>query len=111
MNCARCGGRSPDRAKFSIERDAKVVEAGDPLRARGLSHFAASPRTSLPSTYSSTPSPARSRTPVVHEVAVELARVLGDDATREHELREVHRLSTETGATEHAERTARELRP
>jgi hypothetical protein len=55
--------------------------------------------------------PARSRTPVVHEVAAELARVLGDDATREHELREVHRLSTETGATEHAERTARELRP
>jgi hypothetical protein len=54
---------------------------------------------------------ARCRTPVVHEVAAELARFLGGDATRERELREAHRLYTEMGATEHAERTAQELRP
>ena len=38
---------------------------------------------------------------------VQLARVLGDDATRE--LREAYRLLAEMGATGHAERVAREL--
>ena len=32
-----------------------------------------------------------------------------DDATRERELREAHRLFTEIGATGHAERIAKEL--
>jgi hypothetical protein len=39
----------------------------------------------------------------------ELARLLGDEATRERELREAHRLYAEMGATGHAERLAREL--
>ncbi len=52
---------------------------------------------------------ARSREPVVHEVSAELARLIGDEANRERELREAHRLFTEMGATAHAERLAREL--
>jgi adenylate cyclase len=47
--------------------------------------------------------------PQVHEERAELARLRGDDATRERELREAYRLYTEMGATGHAERLAREL--
>jgi tetratricopeptide (TPR) repeat protein len=49
--------------------------------------------------------------PEVHQERAELARLRGDDATRERELREAHRLYTEMGATGHAERLARELGP
>jgi tetratricopeptide (TPR) repeat protein len=44
--------------------------------------------------------------PRVHEERAELARLRGDDATRERELREAHRLYTEMGATGHAKRLA-----
>ena len=47
--------------------------------------------------------------PQVHEERAELARLRGDDATRERELREAHRLYTEMAATGHAERLAEEL--
>jgi hypothetical protein len=47
--------------------------------------------------------------PQIIEARAELARLLGDDATRERHLREAHRLYTEMGATGHAERLAREL--
>jgi class 3 adenylate cyclase/tetratricopeptide (TPR) repeat protein len=49
---------------------------------------------------------ARVYRPGVHEERAELAQLLGDDATRERELREAHRLYTEMGATGHAERVA-----
>ncbi len=49
--------------------------------------------------------------PQVHEERAELARLRGDDATRERELREAHRLYTEMAATGHAERLAKELSP
>ncbi len=45
----------------------------------------------------------------IHEVSADLARVLGEHAEAEHELREAHRLYTEMGATGHTERVAREL--
>ncbi len=45
----------------------------------------------------------------IHEARAELARVVGDEETRERHLREAHRLFTEMGATGHAERVAREL--
>jgi tetratricopeptide (TPR) repeat protein len=51
----------------------------------------------------------RSQEPFIHEGLAELARVTGDDATRQRELREAHRLFTEIGATGHAERLAKEL--
>ncbi len=49
--------------------------------------------------------------PKLHELRAELARVHGDESTRERELREAHRLFSEMGATGHAERLARELGP
>jgi hypothetical protein len=52
---------------------------------------------------------ARVYEPHVHEVRAGLADLLCDEATREHERREAHRLFTEMGATGHAERLAREL--
>ena len=54
---------------------------------------------------------ARLYQPRVHEARAELARVLGDQAERDRELREAHRLYTEMGATGHAQRLAKELRP
>jgi tetratricopeptide (TPR) repeat protein len=51
---------------------------------------------------------ARVYEPHVHEVAAALARLRGDEAGRERELREAHRLFTEMGATGHAERVGRE---
>ncbi len=52
---------------------------------------------------------ARVYEPPVHEVRAGLADLHGDEATRERELVEAHRLYTEMGATGHAERVAREL--
>src|SRR5262249_54775449 len=52
---------------------------------------------------------ARVFTPQVHVERAALARVLGDEDTRQRELREAHRLSTEMGATARAEQVAREL--
>ncbi len=51
----------------------------------------------------------RSREPRIHERRAALARLLGEDAAHERELREAHRLFSEMGATGHAERLAREL--
>jgi adenylate cyclase len=53
---------------------------------------------------------ARVWEPHVHELRGELSGRLGDQATREHELREAHRLFTEIGATGHAERMVGQLR-
>jgi hypothetical protein len=49
---------------------------------------------------------ARCREPIVHEITAELARVRGDEATCDRELREARRLFVEMGATGHAERMA-----
>ncbi len=54
---------------------------------------------------------ARSSLPLIGVERAELARLVGDEASRERELREAHRLFTEIGATGHAERLARELQP
>ena len=52
---------------------------------------------------------ARAYEPFVYEERSNLARLTGDDATHQRELREAHRLFTEMGATGHAERLAKEL--
>jgi hypothetical protein len=41
---------------------------------------------------------AKSCEPFLHAERTDLARLIGDEATRERELRETHRLFTETGA-------------
>jgi adenylate cyclase len=52
---------------------------------------------------------ARLYLPEVHLARAQLASVLGDDATRQRELRGAHRQFTEMGATARAEQVAREL--
>jgi tetratricopeptide (TPR) repeat protein len=52
---------------------------------------------------------ARSRQAYLHEARAELARVLGDEAAHQRELREAHRLFVEMGATGHSQRLAKEL--
>jgi len=52
---------------------------------------------------------ARAYTPLIHVERAELARLLGDEAAYQRELREAHRLFTEMGATGHAERISRQL--
>jgi ATP/maltotriose-dependent transcriptional regulator MalT len=52
---------------------------------------------------------ARSEEPLVHVELGELARLIGDDAGRERELREAHRLFAEIGADRHAAALTSEL--
>jgi len=52
---------------------------------------------------------ARGFLPLLHLERAELARACGDEAARERELREAHRLAIELGATGHARRLAAEL--
>jgi hypothetical protein len=52
---------------------------------------------------------ARSYEPFLHVERAELARLMGDDAGRERELREAHRLFTEIGAPIRAADVAKEL--
>jgi hypothetical protein len=52
---------------------------------------------------------AKSYAPFLHVERAELARLTGDDASRERALREAHRLFVEMGATVRAEQVAREL--
>ncbi len=52
---------------------------------------------------------ARVYTPFIHVERAELARLLGDEAAYQRELREAHRLFTAMGATGHAERISRQL--
>ena len=54
---------------------------------------------------------ARVFTPQVHVERAALARVLGDAAGHQRELREAHRLFTAMGATARAEQVAREIGP
>jgi hypothetical protein len=52
---------------------------------------------------------AKSYEPFLHVERAELARLIGDEATRERELREAHRLFTEIGAPVRATEVAKEL--
>jgi tetratricopeptide (TPR) repeat protein len=52
---------------------------------------------------------ARAHEPTIHVELAEFARQNGDDAERERELSEAHRLFTQIGATGHAERVAGHL--
>jgi hypothetical protein len=52
---------------------------------------------------------ARAFVPFIHVERAALAQLLGDEAVRERELHEAHRLFTEMGAPVRAEQVAREL--
>jgi hypothetical protein len=51
----------------------------------------------------------KSYKPFLHVERAELARLAGDEAARQRELREAHRLFTEIGAPIRAEQVAKEL--
>jgi len=51
----------------------------------------------------------KSYEPFLHIERAELARLIGDEAARERELGEAHRLFTEIGAPIRAEEVAKEL--
>ena len=52
---------------------------------------------------------AKSYEPFLHLEYAELARLTGDEASRDHALREAHRLFIEIGATTRAEQVALEI--
>jgi hypothetical protein len=52
---------------------------------------------------------ARACAPFIHVERAALAHLLGDEATRQAELREAHRLFAEMGAPTRAEQVSREL--
>ena len=52
---------------------------------------------------------AESWRPFIHEERANLARLAGDEVTRQRELREAHRLFVDIGAPAHAERIKKEL--
>jgi hypothetical protein len=52
---------------------------------------------------------ARAYAPFIHVERAALAHLLGDEITRQRELREAHRLFVEMGATARAEKVSREL--
>jgi len=52
---------------------------------------------------------AKSYEPFLHLERAELARLTGDQTSRENALREAHRLFVEIGATARAEQIAREI--
>jgi class 3 adenylate cyclase/tetratricopeptide (TPR) repeat protein len=89
-----------------FEMDALLTRARALLGSQGARCGAEVERTLAEASALIDDTEARCRAPVVHEVSAELARLRGDEATREHELREAYRLFVEMGATGHAERIA-----
>jgi tetratricopeptide (TPR) repeat protein len=83
---------------------ARVLLAAQGLRARDEIEAALTRAQELVASIA-----ARAAEPTVHVELAELARQNGDEAERERELREAHRLFTQIGATAHADRLAGQL--
>ena len=92
-----------------FEMDALLTRARALLRSGGPSGAAEAQRTLADVRALIDETGAHCRDPVVHEISAEIAGSLGDDVTRNHELLEAHRRFVEMGASEHAERLAREI--
>ena len=101
---------APQSGNRLFEMDALLTRARALLGSEDASYAAEVERTLADASALIDETEARCRAPVVHEVAAQLARLLGDDATCERDLREAHRLFTEMGATGHAERLAKEIK-
>jgi ATP/maltotriose-dependent transcriptional regulator MalT len=89
-----------------FEMDALLTRARALLGSEGASCAAEVERTLAEVSATIEKTEARCREPVVHEVSAEVARLRGDEATRQRELREAHRLFAKMGATGHAQRIA-----
>jgi len=89
-----------------FEMDALLIRARALLGSEGVSCAAEVERTLSEVSAMIEETEARCRSPIVHEILAELARLRGNEATRRNELREAHRLLVAMGATGHAERIA-----
>lgn len=89
-----------------FEMDALLTRARALLGSEGASGAAEVERTLAKASALIDETEARCREPTIHEILAELGHLRGDEATRECELREAHRLFVEMGATGHAERIA-----
>ena len=92
-----------------FEMDALLTRARALLGSEGASCTAEVERTLAEASTLIDETEARCKEPIVHEISSELARLRGDEATRERELREAHRLFVEMGATGHAARVTKEI--
>jgi tetratricopeptide (TPR) repeat protein len=92
-----------------FEMDALLTRARALLRSEGASCAVEVERTLAEVCALIDETEARCREPSIHEISAELARLHGDEATQERELREAHRLFVEMGATGHAMRLRKEL--
>jgi ATP/maltotriose-dependent transcriptional regulator MalT len=89
-----------------FEMDALLTRSRALLGSEGASFEAEVERTLAEASALIDETEARCREPIIREISAELARLRGDEATRERELREAHRLFVKMGATGHAERIA-----
>ncbi len=92
-----------------FEMDALLTRVRAILCSEGPAGAAEARRTLAAASELNYETGAHCRSPVVHELSAEIARLLRDDATRARELREARRLFLEMGASEHAARLAREI--
>jgi ATP/maltotriose-dependent transcriptional regulator MalT len=91
-----------------FEMDALLTRARALLRAEGAGRAAEAQAAVADARQLIAETGAHCRDPVAHEVSAEIARLLGDAAMRDRELREAHRRLVEMGASTHAERLAPE---
>jgi tetratricopeptide (TPR) repeat protein len=89
-----------------FEMDALLTRARALIASEGVTSGSEVQRTLAEVSAMIEETEARCREPIVHEISAELARLRGDEATCQRELREAHRLFVEIGATGHAERIA-----
>jgi tetratricopeptide (TPR) repeat protein len=89
-----------------FEMDALLTRARALLASEGVSCAAEVEHTLAEASAMIEETEARCRQPVFHEISADLARLRGDQAACERELREAHRLFVRIGATGHAERIA-----
>jgi len=89
-----------------FEMDALLTRARALLRCEGTASAAEAQHTLAEVSELIEETGAHCRSPAVHEISAEIARLLGDDVTRTRELREAHRLFVGMGALGHAARLA-----
>jgi tetratricopeptide (TPR) repeat protein len=92
-----------------FEMDALLTKARALLRSEGAARANEAQRSLAEVRQLIAETGGHCRDPVVHEIAAEIAGLLGDDAARNRELREAHRRLLDMGAFEHARRLAREI--
>jgi adenylate cyclase len=100
---------APTRPAPSFECGSQLTLARVLLRAEGLAARAEIEAALARATALVEETGARVYEPLIHVERAALAHLQGELVTRQHELREAHRLFTAMGATGHAERISRQL--